>query len=405
MDVKHGRTIEARVNNDLMVLTLQTEVAELRKEITQLQDIESRFKSIADTAPVLVWMSETDKLCSYFNKGWLEFTGRTLEQESGNGWAEGVHADDFDRCLDIYVTSFDKRIPFTMEYRLKRYDGQYRWILDNGVPRYAPDGEFLGYIGSCIDIHIQKTLNQELESNNAKLARKNAELKAFNYIATHDLQEPLRKINNYSDLVTQNFPEEISPVISGYLKKIKGEAENMQWLITSLLEYTLIADERNWQEKTDLNNLFKEALTGFSDEIRDNKVQITSDALPAVKVVPSHIKKVFSNLISNSLRYARAGVEPVIRVTASKINSGLKISKYLKDEPYWEISYTDNGIGFEDKYRDLVFELFQKIGNSENCGAGVGLSIVRKILQNHDGEIFATSRPDEGTTFRMYFPW
>lgn len=121
------------------------------------------LRDVVDIAPVMIWMAGQDKLCNYFNRTWLEFTGRDIEAELGDGWAEGVHPDDFARCLEVYVQSFDARIPFTMEYRLRRHDGVYRWILDNGKPLYAADGEFVGYAGSCVDITDKKEAEIALE--------------------------------------------------------------------------------------------------------------------------------------------------------------------------------------------------------------------------------------------------
>jgi len=125
-----------------------------RLEISEagLRESEERFRIVADAAPVLIWMSGVDKLCTFFNKPWLEFTGRSLEQEIGNGWAEGVHPDDLQKCLDVYTESFDARKPFVMQYRLRRYDGEYRWISDQGVARFDAQGNFTGYIGSCVDV-------------------------------------------------------------------------------------------------------------------------------------------------------------------------------------------------------------------------------------------------------------
>ncbi|MCX7066142.1 MAG: CHASE domain-containing protein [Methylococcales bacterium] len=135
----------------------------------ELQESESRFRVLADNAPVLIWIIEPDKLCSHVNKVWLNFTGRTLEQELGNGWAEGVHADDLQRCMAVFISSFDAHLPFTTEYRLRRYDGEYRWLLDNGVPRFADDGSFLGYIGSCIDITDNKEAQIIIEKTSSLL--------------------------------------------------------------------------------------------------------------------------------------------------------------------------------------------------------------------------------------------
>jgi PAS domain S-box-containing protein len=123
-----------------------------REEYEGLSESVVLFRQIADSAPVLIWLAGTDALCTWFNKPWINFRGRTLEEEMGNGWAEGVHKEDFDRCLEIYLGNFEKRTPFQMEYRLQRADGEYRWLLDHGVPRYTNTGLFLGFIGSCVDI-------------------------------------------------------------------------------------------------------------------------------------------------------------------------------------------------------------------------------------------------------------
>src|SRR5215470_7356765 len=135
----------------------------------ELRESESRFQMVADAAPVLIWMSGVDKLCTFFNKPWLDFTGRSIEQELGNGWAEGVHQDDFKKCLEVYTSAFDARQPFVMQYRLRRNDGEYRWISDQGVPRYGPQGRFAGYIGSCVDVTELVNKDQALQESEERM--------------------------------------------------------------------------------------------------------------------------------------------------------------------------------------------------------------------------------------------
>ena len=186
------------------------------------------FRTLADSGQALIWKAGTDKLCNYFNKVWLNFTGRTYEQEAGNGWTEGVHPDDFQRCLDIYLSAFDKREAFSMDYRLRRHDGEYRWIQDDGCPRYDIDGNFLGYIGYCLDVTERKQAEQELQN-------KNSELERFTYTVSHDLKSPLITILSYVGMIKKDMDTGNYARVVGDLNRIEGAAVKMKELLGGLL--------------------------------------------------------------------------------------------------------------------------------------------------------------------------
>ena len=160
---------QLEANGKELLTVIIRDVTERRRAEEAIRESEERFRLVANTAPVMIWMSGIDKLCNYFNQGWLEFTGRSGEAELGNGWAQGVHPDDLERCMETYTKAFDRREPFQMEYRLRRRDGEYRWILDHGVPRSDLDGSFAGYIGSAIDVTERKLAEQALSTLSQKL--------------------------------------------------------------------------------------------------------------------------------------------------------------------------------------------------------------------------------------------
>ena len=153
----------------LRIIGVVSDITERKQAEQVIRESEERFRLVANTAPVLIWMSSSDKLCNYFNQPWLEFTGRSIEAELGNGWTGGVHPEDLNFCLDTYTGAFDRRESFKMQYRLRRNDGEYRWLFDIGVPRFNPDGSFAGYIGSCIDVTEQKVAEEALAGLSGRL--------------------------------------------------------------------------------------------------------------------------------------------------------------------------------------------------------------------------------------------
>jgi PAS domain S-box-containing protein len=188
---------QVEAGGERLYTVILRDITERQQAEKALRESEKRFRMLADATPVLVWQAGVDKLCKYFNRNWLEFTGRTEEQELGSGWTEGVHPDDYTYCLQVYIESFDRREPFEMEYRLRRADGAYRWILDRGVPFFAPDGAFAGYLGGCIDITERKRDIEDLHSALAEVSELKNRLQEENIY----LQEEIKLAHNFDEII------------------------------------------------------------------------------------------------------------------------------------------------------------------------------------------------------------
>lgn len=404
-------------NNGKMIgaVNMLMDVTELKKAENLMRESDERFKIAANAAPVLIWMSDQSKNRYFFNKGWLEFTGRRLEQETGSGWVKNVHPDDLQKVVEIYHSSFDKREEYKLEYRLRRYDGQYRWILSHGIPRYSPDGFlFEGFIGTCIDIHDKKMMTEALEREvnertkdlkeaNQQLIHYNEQLEQFAYAASHDMKEPLRKILFYNNHLWETAGTKLNEKEKEYLFRSVNSAKRMARLIDDLLEYSKTTSESQNFETVDLNEILDEITLSQKDSIEQNNVSVQVCLLPTIRAIPFQMRQLFDNLIANALKYHHPGRKPEIKITAEKIK-GEVLSDLDKEKTYYRISVSDNGVGFEDEYSEKIFELFQRLDSVKCSGTGVGLALCKKITQNHHGVIKAKGKLNEGACFEIYLP-
>lgn len=544
---QHWMEVQGKVSYDdntiavAMIGTIR-DITEEKSYQQIIEESEVRFRTVADTAPVLIWMSGTDTQCYFFNKAWLDFTGRTMEQEYGNGWADGVHPDDLQRCLDIYLSSFMKRESFYMEYRLRRHDGQYRWLSDNGTARFTPDGNFEGFIGACMDVHERTLFSDELTRSELKfrlladfmpqfiwtgapdgvlnyfndavyrysgltpeeiasagwlqivhqddrelnielwvksiqtgdpflmehrfrrhdgeyrwqlsraipqrdehgviqmwvgtstdihdrkiftdnlenevlkrteqlyllnedLTKSNKELAQFAYVASHDLQEPLRKIQTFGSRILDG-ENNLTERNRDYFQRMQAAATRMQQLILDLLSYSRVNTADKHYKQTDLSALLNEVLEQLSDPLEKQKAVVDVSALPTAEVIPYQIEQLFTNLITNALKFTKPDQPLHLIIDYALVKSDVLAHREAKPNmDYHRIRVRDNGIGFESVYKDKIFQVFQRLHvRAEYEGTGIGLAICKRILENHDGFIEAASEPNQGATFSLYLP-
>lgn len=651
------------------------DISDRKRAEEAMRESEARFRSLADSAPVLIWVTGPDRGVVYVNKPWLDFTGRTVAQEYGTGWADGVHPDDLGRVLDVRADRAAAREPFELEYRLRRHDGAYRWVLDRGLPRFAA-GAFVGYIGTCLDItdrkeaverlrqeeeqfrtladnmsqfawttdetgwinwynrrwfeytgttfdamqgwgwkavhhpdHVNRVvakfarhvaagepwedtfplrgrdgqyrwflsravpirdadgqvvrwfgtntditdrmdaeqalreardeLESRVEQRTAELARErgflravleniedgivacdadgvltlfnratvrlhglpaeplppdrwadhydlyqadgktrlrtaevplfralagehvqgaemviapkgqpprtlvasgqaihdaaghklgavvsmhdvterrqaervlaaasdelrrsNEELEKFAYVASHDLQEPLRKIQAFGDRLRTKFAATLGDQGTDYLERMMASAGRMRSLINDLLAFSRVTTKGQPFAPVDLAGVLDGVLSDLEARLSQTQGVVEVGALPTIEADPLQMRQLFQNLIGNALKFHKPEVPPVVTIGSEVLPpaDGDEI-------PRFRLTVTDNGIGFDEKYLDRIFQVFQRLhGRTEYEGTGVGLAICRKIVERHGGEITAESRPGHGATFVVTLP-
>jgi PAS domain S-box-containing protein len=371
------------------VLVHDTTAARLAEQ--KVLETELRFKNMANASPVLLWMSDTDGLCTFFNQSWLDFTGRTLEQEWGVGWAEGVFFEDFQRTMDTYIAAFDARRVFEMEYRLRRADGQYRWILDRGSPRYAPDGQFAGYIGSCVDITDRKDREEDLH-------RAVQDRDDFLSIAAHELRTPLTSLQ----LQIESLPGIIAQAKADTgafaraeksVHAAKRQTKRLVRLIEELLDVSRLTMGRLELrvEPIDLRRVAIETAERFAELAGSTGTEVKILAQDPVvgSFDATRLGQIVSNLLSNALKYA-AGHPVELKVWRAAGKAHLVVK--------------DHGKGIAPEDRDRVFERFERAVSSRNySGFGLGLWITRQLVDAHGGRIWVESEAGAGAIFHAEF--
>ena len=355
-----------------------------------LRESEQRFRTLADAAPVLIWISGTDKRFTWFNKQWLDFVGRPMEQEIGNGWADNVYPDDLNHCLETYTTKFDAREPFTMMYRLKRHDGEYRWVLDTGAPRIGSNNDFAGYIGSCIDI----TERRQAEESLREADRRKDEFLA---VLSHELRNPLAPIA-MAVAVMQRKPaadqqeQELRNII-------QRQTAQLGRLLDDLLDVNRIRSGKVVlrKERVPLDTAVSRAVEAVKPQIdtRHQKLVVNLPREPVhVNADMARITQVIANLLSNACKYTPAAGNITLTVIPHGDNAILSVR--------------DSGIGISPDQIPRIFDMFAQVSPAlerTESGLGVGLALTRTLVELHGGTIEVRSEgPGKGSEFIVQLP-
>jgi PAS domain S-box-containing protein len=369
----------------------------LERADVALGESEARFLLMADAAPVMIWMSGPDKQCTYFNRNWLKFTGRPIEREIGEGWAEGVHPDDLKHCLDTYVAAFDARREFQMEYRLRRFDGEYRWILDTGVPRVGAEGTFEGYIGSCIDITDRKRAELDAHDLRRELAHLSrvAALGELTASLAHEINQPLTAILSNAQ-AAQRLLAAVPPDLDEVREILRDIAEEDKRAVAVIRRLRgLLKREEPERTRLQLNAVVQQVVQLVTHDAAMREVSLSvhlEPSLPPVMGDRVQLQQVLLNLMLNGLDAVR-DLAPEDRK--------LDVRTQMKDARTVEVAVRDSGTGIP---KDAFARIFQPFYTTKPDGLGMGLSISRSIIEAHGGQISAANSPEGGATFCFTLP-
>jgi PAS domain S-box-containing protein len=345
------------------------------------------FITLAEASPAMIWMSDAHNMCFYLNKAWLEFTGSQREEEYGRGWLKHVHPDDLAGLIGLDKT-MQRKESFSCDFRLMRHDGVYRNIFEIGTPHFDVNGGFNGYMGSCLDITEMKQAQHDLTALNKEFRRSNEELEQFAYVASHDLQEPLRMISGYVQLIEKNISRGEYDKLGEFMTFVLDGVSRTQALISDLLQLSRVNRKGKPFTKVDLNETVKIATAHLTTRIEENTALLSIPKMPVVNGDSFQLIRLFQNLVDNAIKFHTPDSKPEIKISVQDNND------------HYLFGVQDNGIGIDIKFHNRIFVIFQRLHTrNEYEGTGIGLAVCKKIVERHGGEIWVKSQPGAGSTF------
>ncbi|MDQ2843550.1 MAG: PAS domain-containing protein [Acidobacteriota bacterium] len=352
-----------------------------------LRTSEESYRMLSETVPQLIWSCNATGRLEYLSSQWVTYTGLPEIQQRSELLLEVLHPEDREATLRVWQAAMENRGEFDVDFRIRRHDGVYRWFKTRALQVRDSNGQVVKWFGTCTDVDDQVRIELELR-------RANQDLEQFAYSASHDLQEPLRNVAIYSQMIQRRCAGVLDEKAQEYLGYVSEGSQRIGTLVEDLLAYTQAASlGENPAEISDTNHALETALANLAMAIEENRATVTHDDLPSLRVKSAHLQQLFQNLISNAIKYRKDDEAPSIRVSVQR------------DDGFWRFAVQDNGIGIDPQYQVRIFGIFKRLhGRDKYPGTGIGLAICQKIVERYGGRIWVESQLGAGATFRFTLP-